>query len=189
MIFLQRNVEGFAFRVTLIIAIFISSFSASAQRDGGPKRQGGAFPEITGRVYGKILDTLSSIPLEYAVVRVVDENNKLINGALAERNGDFSIDKVPVGKAVYLEVAMIGYVKKKSAIQLTPGQPPVEKDLGNIKLRPVVEDALIIKDENGFRKEFDKSIYEVDKNAINAGGTAEDVLRNIPIVQWIRMEM
>ncbi len=183
MIFLQRNVEGFAFKNTLWILLTILSFQTFAQRDGGPKRGAGPMAEMTGRVYGKILDTLSSTPLEYAVVRIVDENNKLINGALSERNGDFSIDKVPVGKNIFLEVAMIGYVKKKNSIRLEMGQPPIEKDLGNIKLRPVVEDALIIKDENGFRKEFDKSIYEVDKNAINAGGTAEDVLRNIPIVQ------
>jgi hypothetical protein len=84
MIFLQRNVEGFAFKNTLWILLTILSFQAFAQRDGGPKRGAGPMAEMTGRVYGKILDTLSSTPLEYAVVRIVDENNKLINGALSE---------------------------------------------------------------------------------------------------------
>ena len=78
MIFLQRNVEGFAFKNTLWILLTILSFQSFAQRDGGPRKGMGAGGEMTGRVYGKILDTLSSTPLEYAVVRIVDESNKLI---------------------------------------------------------------------------------------------------------------
>jgi hypothetical protein len=184
MIFLQRIVDGRISKWTMTaLCIFILNV-AFAQPPGGGRGRGGApGMEMTARVYGKIMDTISNSVLEYAVVRITDDKSKLINGALTERNGDFSIDKIPVGRPVIIELSMIGYNKKVFGFTIQPGQPPIEKDLGNIKLMPTVSSTLEIKDENGFRKEFDKSIYDVEKNAINAGGTAEDVLRNIPIVQ------
>ena len=191
MIFLQRNVDGLLTKYTLtILAVLIFNFSYAQPPHGGSNngtggRGRGGVPalDITARVYGKIVDTISNAALEYAVVRITDERNKLINGALTERNGDFSIDKIPVGRPVIIELSLIGYNKKNFSFTIQPGQPPIEKDLGNIKLLPTISSTLEIKDENGFRKEFDKSIYDVEKNAVNTGGTAEDVLRNIPIVQ------
>ncbi len=123
--------------------------------------------------------------MEYAVIRVMDEKGKLLNGALTERNGDFTIDKLPVNQKLSIEFALVGFNKKWVEYQIVPGNGfPIEKDLGNISMSPAnMKELVVTDDENGFRKEFDKSIYDVEKTAINAGGTAEDVLRNIPVVQ------
>lgn len=146
---------------------------------GGDRKDG-----MTGRIYGKILDSISNKPLEYAVIRVVSPSGQLISGGLSEHNGDFSVDKIPVAKPFVVEIGLVGYHTQKVNFQLSPGGFPIEKDMGNIKLGLKDQKILEVRDDaNGFRKEFDKSIYEVDKNAINAGGTAEDVLRNIPVVQ------
>ena len=156
-------------------------------RGGAPGRGGrGNFNgDMTARVYGKVIDSTYRSPQEYVVIRVLDENQKLINGGLTERNGDFSIDKIPINQKIWIEFALVGFKKLVLPYTIIPTNNfPIEKDLGNIELSSLsMKELVITDDENGFRKEFDKSIYDVEKNAINSGGTAEDVLRNIPVVQ------
>lgn len=166
------------------MVFLICSNVALAQPKYPGGRGEGKMGEMSGRIYGKVLDSLTNKPLEYAVIRVVTASGQLVSGALSEHNGDFSVDKVFIAKPLVLEIGLVGYYTQKLKFQLSPGGFPIEKDMGNIKLGLKDQKILEVRDDaNGFRKEFDKSIYEVDKNAINAGGTAEDVLRNIPVVQ------
>lgn len=159
-----------------------------------PQKQGaGKGPGALGNVYGKVIDDQKTA-LEYAIVKVLKKTEispdsfkvELINGALTSGNGDFSIDKVPIGIPLFLEVSIIGFSKKELPFTLQMGKGgPTEKDLGNIQLLPDdMQKAVIIEAENpAFRLEFDKRVYDVDKNPMNAGGTGEDVLRNIPSLQ------
>jgi outer membrane receptor protein involved in Fe transport len=183
MTFIQLIVQGFKY--TFFVFVFlICSHLALAQPKYPGGRGEGKMGEMSGRIYGKVLDSLTNKPLEYAVIRVVTASGQLVSGALSEHNGDFSVDKVFVAKPLILEIGLVGYHTQKLKFELSPGGFPIEKDMGNIKLGLKEQKILDVRDDaNGFRKEFDKSIYEVDKNAINAGGTAEDVLRNIPVVQ------
>lgn len=177
----------------LSIALCLFSLHALAQPNqgrgsgagGGRGGRGNFNGEMTARLYGKVIDSLSRGPQEYVVIRVLDENQKLLNGGLTERNGDFSIDKIPVNQKLLIEFTLVGFKKQTLSYTIQPSNNfPIEKDLGNIQLISAeMKELVITDDENGFRKEFDKSIYDVEKNAINLGGTAEDVLRNIPVVQ------
>ena len=145
----------------------------------------------TGRLYGKVVDISNNKGLEYAVVQVFDaqsfsENPKLLTGGLTASNGDFSVDQVPVGKPLKIKFALIGYTDMILDATLTPtGMGMAEKDIGNIKLTlsSTMKEVVIEGEIPEMRMEFDKRIYEVDKSAMNAGGTAEDVLRNIPSLQ------
>jgi len=177
----------------LSIALCLFYFNAFAQPNqgrgngggGGRGGRGNFNGEMTARLYGKVIDSISRGPQEYVIIRVLDENQKLLTGGLTERNGDFSIDKIPVNQKIFIEFSLVGYKKQTLPYTIQPSYSfPIEKDLGNIQMIAAeMRELVITDDENGFRKEFDKSIYDVEKNAINAGGTAEDVLRNIPVVQ------
>jgi len=171
------------------IVLFISQISF-AQPTG---RGRGAEP-INGRVYGKIIDDQKS-PVEYAIIKVMKKivispdsfSYEIVNGALSASNGDFSVDKVPTNVPLVAIVELIGFEKKEIEFTLTrsPGSMVLEKDLGNIRLLQgkLTKEIVIEGETDAFRLEFDKRVYEVDKNPMNAGGTAEDVLRNIPSVQ------
>lgn len=145
----------------------------------------------TGRFYGKVVDAENNKGLEYSVIQVFEgksfvESPKLISGGLSASNGDFSIDQVPIGQAVKIKFTLIGYSEVVIDATLTPaGMGMPEKDLGNIKLSlsATMKEIVIEGELPEMRMEFDKRIYEVDKSAMNAGGTAEDVLRNIPSLQ------
>jgi outer membrane receptor for ferrienterochelin and colicin len=169
----------------LFISFLISNLSAQPRGNfQGPP---------PGKVYGKILGD-NKTPVEYAIVKVIkikkiSEDStiqELVNGALTASNGDFQVDKVPVNQDLVLEVQIIGYEKKQVPFKLTPsGFGAVEKDLGNIQLKPgeAMKAVVVEAESSAFRIEFDKRVYDVDKNPMNAGGTGEDVLRNIPSLQ------
>jgi hypothetical protein len=165
--FLHSIVKG-KLHLVLFSLLLISALSAFAQPNQGRGGRGqggrGNFQgEMSARIYGKILDSLQNTPLEYVVIRVLDENQKLINGALSERNGDFSVDKIPVHQPLLLELTLVGFKKNIIPFTVIPsGSFPIEKDMGNLKLgTSSMKELVITDDENGFRKEFDKSIYDV----------------------------
>lgn len=143
-----------------------------------------------GRLYGKVLDQSTRKPLEFAVIRVSAEGVagdttswKVLTGALSMRNGDFSMDGVPVGRDLKVEVNLVGYSPFSRIVKMEPSRTGTpEKDVGNIflALSATLKEVEIVEEVQPFRIEFDKRIYDVEKNPINEGGTAEDVLQNIP---------
>ena len=183
-------------RLILCLLVLVSYISqAQAQPPRGNKQGGGQRQAMTGKVYGKIIDAESKKPVEYAVVQVFktvapgEDSTKaaLVGGGISAANGDFSVDNVPVGESLTLAVNFVGYGIYRGNFTLNPGQGMgmPEKDLGNIKLAvsTTMKEVVIDGGDSDFKIEFDKRIYDVEKNPMNAGGTAEDVLRNIPSVQ------
>jgi len=178
-----------------LLIIVCSITQAQAQPPKGNRQGGGPRQAMVGKVYGKIIDDDTKKPVEYAVVQVFkatkpgEDSTKaeLIGGGISASNGDFSVDNVPVGEPLTLAVNFVGYGIYRSNFTLNAGQGMgiPEKDLGNIKLAvsSTMKEVVIDGGESDFKIEFDKRIYDVEKNPMNAGGTAEDVLRNIPSVQ------
>jgi outer membrane receptor protein involved in Fe transport len=156
----------------------ISFFSLAQPRGGG-------MPQ-TGRVYGKVVDSKTKENIEYAVIQVFqsiagDTLPKLINGGLSESNGDFSVDKIPLNIPLSLRVIIIGFDPIEKTFTLSSS----EKDLGNIAIVSGATTGEVVIDgsDPAFRIEFDKRVFDAEKNPIAAGGTAEDLLRNVPSLQ------
>jgi ferric enterobactin receptor len=60
-----------------------------------------------------------------------------------------------------------------------------DRDLGNIKLAPDLKqlDVVVVTASKPFMKlDIDKKVFNVEKNIVSAGGTALDVMRNVPSV-------
>jgi outer membrane receptor protein involved in Fe transport len=173
------------FRVSTLCILASTALAQPTGAPNGTPRAGGPAP--TGRIYGKVQEQDKKTPLEYVVLQVysvatnADGQPTLVTGGLSQSNGDFTIDKVPVGQPLTLVVSFVGYEKLEISFQIQK----TEKDLGNIRLKPstVLSEVVIDGTSPDYRIEFDKRVYEVEKNPINAGGTGEDVLRNIPALQ------
>src|SRR5690606_34415883 len=129
-------------RISLSIALLLYLFvtTAIAQPTGVPAGNNpkAGTPAPTGRVYGKVQEQNKKTPLEYVVLQVYSATNNaeeqptLLTGGLSQSNGDFTIDKVPVGQSLILVVSFVGYEKYELPFQLQKN----EKDLGNIRLKP-----------------------------------------------------
>ncbi len=64
--------------------------------------------------------------------------------------------------------------------------PSFDKDLGNIKLEKrtkTLTTVTITGAAPALKLDIDKKVFNVEKNIVSAGGTALDVMRNVPSVQ------
>jgi outer membrane receptor protein involved in Fe transport len=185
-------------RITTAVSFFLISFTLSAQRPGFNFLQNGQM--MTGRFYGKIVDSKTNKGIEFAAVQLmrmawdsVSKSRKevLVGGQLTKANGEFSIENVPLFGEYTLKASAIGYKMEelKVSFGIKPGQGMQnavrEKDLGNIKLGELkfsLGEVVIDGSAPPLELKPDKKVYSVDKNTIAAGGTAEDVLKNVPSV-------
>jgi hypothetical protein len=70
--------------------IIISSLSTFAQR---PNMGGMRTMPAIGRLYGKVVDSKSKQPVDFAAVTLLAmQKDSIISGILAKANGDFNLD-------------------------------------------------------------------------------------------------
>ena len=167
---------------TLVLIYFIYFLTADlfAHKDHKDEPK---MPAI-GIVKGMILDSVSSSPLQYASISLINlHSNEVVTGALSEENGRFIIREVPLGKYKAV-IEFIGYKKKEiSDINLFPGQGGgIEQSLGNINLKvsSINLAGVEVLGESQFIQTIDKQIFTVGKNLASAGGSGSDVLRKVP---------
>lgn len=160
-----------------------------------------------GRLYGKVMDSKTNKPVEFAAVQVsvfkkdstgtLKEN--ILNGQLTQGNGDFSLDQLPVMGELTFKIAAMGYKPYEQKVKFEIKMPQgggqgtnwqqalnaIDKDLGNIKIEPNVvalQEVQIDGTAPILELRPDKKVFNVEKNPIATGGTAEDVLKQVPSV-------
>ncbi len=138
-----------------------------------------------GRVSGKVFDKKSGAAIAYASVTLhKTSDTALVNGAVTTDNGSFSIDKVPYGSYL-LRVSFMGYetYNHPTPVRLSASAPTV--NTGRISIAPTaatLESVEITAERTMVEYQLDKRVINVDKNIVTGGGTATDVLENVPSV-------
>jgi len=138
---------------------------------------------LKSMVKGKAVDSVSAAPLGYASIQIFNSNdNKLVNGTLAADSGDFSIE-LPYG-SFYAEIEFMGYKSYKTNSFFLSKEKPVY-DFGSIKLfyaASTLSEVVVQADRSSMQLALDKKVFNVGKDLANAGGSASDILTNIPSV-------
>jgi len=135
-------------------------------------------------VKGTIFDSTSASPLGYASIRIFNsDSKKLVNGNLATDSGYFEIE-MDYG-SYYAEIEFMGYQSYLSASFSISKDNPV-KDMGLIRLRHkagTLGEVVVHSEKSSMQLALDKKVFNVGADLVNSGGTASDVLNNIPSVQ------
>ncbi|MEX2591406.1 MAG: outer membrane beta-barrel family protein [Anditalea sp.] len=134
-------------------------------------------------VKGKIVDSSSSLPLSFASVAIYEsQEKKLIDGNITDEEGVFSID-LPFG-SYYALIEFMGYDALETAT-FELSREDRSHDLGAIKIEPStanLEEVVVQGQKNRMELSLDKRIFNVGQDLANAGGSASDVLMNLPSV-------
>ena len=134
-------------------------------------------------VKGKVMDSLTSSPLGFASISIFNSSDKkLVNGNLAADSGDFTIE-LAFG-SYYAEIEFMGYSSYITAEFIISKEKPAQ-DLGPIKLvvaAGTLSEVVVQAEKSSMQLTLDKKIFNVDKDLANAGGSASDILTNIPSV-------
>lgn len=160
-------------------------------------RAGMSIPAI-GRIYGKLVDSTGKPVSEASVILLngkFDSTTKkikevLIKGGVTSANGEFSYEQLPIFGTLKLKISATGYkaITQDVSFQtkVATGMPPTSKDLGNIIMvndAQVLNTVTVVANTGRLKMDIDKKTFSVDKNIVSAGGTALDVMKNVPSVQ------
>lgn len=165
----------------LLLILFITTFP---QGRGGGGGRGGGNPEPIGTVKGTLIDGNTKTPVEYGnIVLFSLRDSSMTTGTVSTESGEFLIDKLMPG-VYYASISFIGYEKVFiDTLLIFPQKPLV--DLGVVNIFPAsisVGEVQVTADREAIISNLDKKVINVEKMITAAGGTALDVMQNIPSV-------
>ena len=139
-----------------------------------------AMPVKEVSITGKVIDSNSNQPLEYATIVLKNTDTQKISGGITNMEGKFDI-KTPTGN-YEISVEYISFNSKKYPKQNISSN----LDLGTIKLSEdsaSLDEIVIIAEKTTVDIRLDKKIFNIGKDLSIRGGNASDVLGNVPSVQ------
>ncbi len=132
-------------------------------------------------IKGKIVDAGSQEPIDFANIALIKpESQEPTTGVTTDNKGQFLLPQVPKGKYT-LRVSFVGYNTLIIPLNVSDN----ELDMGVIKLfedSKTLSEVEVVGQGSQMSFELDKKVFTVDKNIASAGGSASDVLQNIPSV-------
>ncbi|MBK9671853.1 MAG: outer membrane beta-barrel protein [Bacteroidetes bacterium] len=192
----------FRYLLFLFILMMQQVVAHSQPLNAGQQRANGI---MIGRFSGKVKDDTSNEALEYVSVQLwhmkFDSISKqmkpaLAGGMLTDRMGEFYIENLSLNEQYTLKISSMGYIPYeqkikfdidlKSANDRSKIAEKADKDLGNIRLKQnteLLKEVTIEAEKSLYVMKVDRKVFNVDKNAVSEGGSAQDVMKTIPAVQ------
>ena len=181
----------------LIFTILLFSVNGYSQIDKEPIPEDPRLlikPSDGNVVYGKVVDIQTGRPIEFVSVQLMvrktdpvtgQVQDSLIRAMLTKSSGYFTFDHLPQADTLQIELSIVGFRPVNKVFSFTSEGEILQRDLGNIILArdaEQLETVTIIGTRPALRMGIDKKIFDVDKSITSKGGTAEDVMKNIPSV-------
>ena len=157
----------------LLLISTISSFSQKNNDISG-----------TAKLNGKIVDSATFQPIDYATVTLfADGNDKPISGTTTNTQGLFAIGNIAPGN-YHVVFEFVGYRSKtKTGILITNVGSTIT--LGIIALSvsaQTLAGVTITGQKNLIENKIDKMVYNAEKDITSQGGVATDLLKKIPMI-------
>ncbi|WP_410880662.1 TonB-dependent receptor domain-containing protein [Myroides sp. DW712] len=154
--------------VLLLLFVFLTTLTTAAQN------------RAQSTVTGTVIEAATNTPLEYASIYAQNESNSsIVSGAMTDEKGRFSFN-VPDGN-YYIKIDFLGF----KTLELKNITVQGNTDIGMQKVQDdtqMLEEVTVIAERSTVDIKLDKKIYNVGQDMIVKGGTAADVLDNVPSV-------
>lgn len=138
--------------------------------------------EIRGSISGFILDP-NGQPIEYATISLFNLQNELVVGTISDSKGTFNLEKIAVG-SYQLSIDFLGYSTfTKTEVLISSDSYNI--DLGNINLAvndQQLDAVEVIGERSSYNLQIDKKVFHVGRDVLSQGGTAIDILDQVPLV-------
>ena len=134
-----------------------------------------------GSIRGKLVDAQNQ-PVSYATVTLLRADSSVVNGDLSQDDGSFKISPTGLG-SFFLRIQALGIATRTVSVQVTADAP--DKNMGKVKIAEsehVLSEEVVVGEKPVVEMHVDKKVFNVEKNTTTAGGSAADVLQNVPAV-------
>lgn len=143
-----------------------------------------AFGQKSGSISGKVLDSENNI-VEFVNVFLtsVNDSTTIVNGTVTDNTGSFDLTNVPLGK-YFIQFRFIGFLNHQQTVILDDVSKNI--DLGTIIMK---QDAIALNaiEITAFRNLIQRTdegiVVNASENLTQIGGTAADLMKNMPGVQ------
>ncbi|HYK56524.1 MAG TPA: TonB-dependent receptor, partial [Flavisolibacter sp.] len=159
-------------RKILVAILFLFVLCAHAQPSG------------RGKLAGKVLDSLSGSPFEYASITLIEQpGSKIVNGGVTDKAGRFLLSGIRSGTYTVL-VEAIGYTSiRLNDIVVDDAKSPVELKAVYLSVRQnTLQSVTVTTSGKLVTNKIDKLIYNAERDITSQSGSATDVLRKVPQV-------
>lgn len=165
--------------IIVLLAVLINIINAQDQR----RFPTGNF-QVSGKIAGTLIDEQSGKPIEYGNVALYRfRDSSLVTGTISNNQGKFVLENVGIGR-YFIKISFIGFdTKIIDSVLITPRQ--TEVNLGSIYLIPAVVklgDVVVQGEKDLIINNLDKKVINVEKDLTSVGGSALDVMQNMPSV-------
>ncbi|TKC10302.1 TonB-dependent receptor [Pedobacter polaris] len=131
-------------------------------------------------IKGKIIEAQTKQPIENAGITVLSSiDQKYIKGIATNKNGEFTLT-IPPGK-YHIRIEFISF----KSILLENRQIDSDLDLEIISLKEdtkLLKSVEVIGEKSTSELNLDKKVFNVGKDLMSKGGSANDILNNVPSV-------
>ncbi len=159
--------------VGLLLLLFIKGNTQETKKTNGD-----------GKITGKIIDSLTRKPVEYATITLFQEGNKKIaNGTVTDSTGRFILTDINAG--VYkIVVEFIGYAPH-SITNIVIDKQNLQVDLKDIFFSQkgiTLQNVTVTATNRLIENKIDKLVFNAEKDLTSQGGVATDILKKVPQV-------
>lgn len=134
-------------------------------------------------IVGRVVDANTNLPIEYATISLLKASDStFVGGVATDSAGRFDLPVANAGKYLVKSI-YIGYKRAFRLAEVSDEQPKFVIPDILLKDNSSVTNEVVVEGEKDFvQNNIEKQVYNVDKLGTTKGGTAVDVLQNIPSV-------
>ncbi len=137
--------------------------------------------DLPGIIKGVVIDSASKKPIEFMTI-ALKKDNVVVKTIVTSASGNFSFEKIAVGKYTVLAIA-VGYNPKNSSVEVTTQNPVV--NLQNITVSSQVNnlsEVSVNASKPLIKQEVDRISYDIQADPESKVLTALDMMRKVPLL-------
>lgn len=154
------------------LTVLLTSFNTRAQTG-------------SGTLSGKLIDADNNQPLSFASVSVIRKaDNKPVTGLQTDMDGNFKIGSVADGVYIVRFTYVAYLTVTRDTVNINPKRRNVQ--FGVIKMHPskgALKEVKVTAQRSQIQLGVDKKSFNVEQSLVSQGGSATDLLTNVPSVQ------
>lgn len=138
-----------------------------------------------GRYLGKVTEHGTENPLEFINVAIFDTlSKKLVGGAITDINGNYSVDNLPLNRPLRATYSSMGFSSQDGKVfRLSESHPEVKAPEIVMRTAAKILDAVTVTGQRRtIEYSLDKKVVNVGQSLVSEGGSAVDVLQNVPSI-------
>ena len=136
---------------------------------------------INGVIKGKVTDATTGKPLEFVTVSLSDGAGKAINGAISDIDGEYSFAGLAAG-TYEVKFTFLGYKEFSRKVEVTASSPVRGLDVKMVEDAQMLGEVEVVGQKPQMRFEIDKRVFNADQAIAAIGGSASDLLSNVPSI-------